>query len=71
MTHLAQITLQTTDIYNVSERLAEIKEIKDWIDELVHWQLNQYELRFLSSSRTLMVWFEDEKHATLCKIKWP
>jgi hypothetical protein len=70
MNHRARITLQTRDIFNIDQRIAEVGEIKDWLDAQVNWQPDQYELKFLASCNAIDVWFTDERHATMCKLRW-
>lgn len=70
MNYNARITLHTDDIFNIEARMAEVLEIKEWLDAQVSWQSDQYELKFLASCQTLDVWFKDEKHATMCKLRW-
>jgi len=50
--------------------MAEVVEIKEWLDAQVNWQPDQYELKFLAHSNALNIWFKDEKHATMCKLRW-
>ena len=70
MNYKARITLKTRDIFNIDARIAEIAEIREWLDEQVNWQLGQYELKFLPSSHALDVWFKDKRHATMCNLRW-
>lgn len=70
MNYNARITLHTNDIFNIDARMAEVVEIKEWLDAQVNWQPDQYELKFLAHSNALNIWFKDEKHATMCKLRW-
>ena len=68
--HRAIISLVSTDIYKIDERVDEIHYIKDWLDELTSWQPDKYRWRITHSSNQIHVWFKDERHATICKLRW-
>ena len=65
-----QIDLKINDLFDVEGRLARLQEIKDWIDELVEWDANLYEIRYHSSGQKMIVWFENVEHAMLFKLVW-
>jgi hypothetical protein len=65
-----QITLKTTDHWDVESRLNEVTAIREWIEELVEWNQDLYQIRFHSSGHRMIVWFEHDKHAMLFKLRW-
>lgn len=68
--YLATIKLKTNHIYNIDARLQEIDEITDWLENLVSWQPNKYEMQYRSSFDKLDIWFKEEKHAMACILRW-
>lgn len=58
------------DVYDIDGRVAELREINEWIEELVEWQPNMYTLRVHSSGRIIDVWFLKEQHATWFALRW-
>lgn len=67
---IVNIKLQTNDIFDVESRLVEINQLRVWLDELTEWQPDSYTMRFHSSGQRVQVWFEDDEHAILCKLRW-
>lgn len=65
-----QISLRTTDMWDVDSRLKEIQDIKEWINELVEWDETLYSMRFHYSGQRMVVWFEHDEHAMLFKLRW-
>jgi hypothetical protein len=65
-----QITLKTNDIWDVESRVNEVTEIREWIEELVEWDRDLYQIRFHSSGQRMVVWFEHDKHAMLFMLRW-
>jgi len=64
------IQLNTTDIYDIDARVNEIRDLKDWVDQLVEWQPNQYSFNMIYAVSILDVWFKEEKHAVMCILRW-
>ena len=64
-----QITLKS-NVLEISDRIAEIHNIRDWINELVYWDEDMYQIRFHSSGEKMIVWFEEEQHATAFALRW-
>lgn len=58
------------DLLDVEYRVTRLREIRDWIDELVEWDTSLYEIKYHSSGQKMIVWFEHEEHAMLFKIRW-
>lgn len=67
--YLAVIELMT-DIYNFDRRVDEICKIREWLDELVKYQTDQYSWDLTVTSLRIYVWFKEEKHATMCRLRW-
>lgn len=70
MSYHVIIPLQTYDIYDIETRVKEIHTIKEWLDELVEWQEDQYSWHVSVTSGKIHVWLKQEKHATMCILKW-
>ena len=64
-----QISLKS-DVFDLSERLDEVQDIRDWINELVLWDKTLYQLSFHSSGEKMIAWFEHDEHATLFALKY-
>lgn len=60
----------TKGVHDIDGRVAELREINEWIKELVEWNPDMYSLGVHSSGRYIDVWFREEKHSLLCKLKW-
>ena len=67
---IVYVRLKTNDIFSVDNRLAEVREMKEWLDELVEWDKSKYSLTFHSSGARLVIWFEEDEHAIMCKLRW-
>jgi hypothetical protein len=65
-----QITLKTNDIWDITSRVNEIAEIREYICELVEWDDTLFDIRYHSSGRKMIVWFEQDEHALLFKLRW-
>jgi hypothetical protein len=70
MTHLATVKLPDGNIYDITTRLEEIHMIRQWINELVGYDETKFEMRYMSSGDCIKIWFDDEKHAMLCTLRW-
>lgn len=70
MEYKAIINLKTTDIWDIKSRLDEIEEIRDWIEEQVGWNKDKYVIQYKSSGQQLLVWFEEERDAMMCILRW-
>ena len=64
-----QITLKA-DVFDVESKLVEVQSIRDWIDELVEWDISLYEIRYHMSGKKMIVWFEHDEHALLFKLRY-
>lgn len=54
----------------IRRRIDEMKAIREWVDELVLWDKEQYEIDIHSSGTIMDIWFANEQHATLCALRW-
>ena len=68
--HRVVISLRHRDFWDVDGGIQEIRNIMDWIHELVEWQENMYQVKMRSTSRCMDVWFCHEHHAVACALKW-
>jgi hypothetical protein len=64
------IKLQTTDVFDIESRLAEVTKMREWIEQLVGWDNSQYNIQYKSLGY-INVWFKEEKHAIFCSLRWP
>jgi hypothetical protein len=65
-----RVNLKTTYIFNIAERLNELQEIRDWLDELTQWQPDMYDIQFPRKSDSIDVWFREQEHAMLFALRW-
>lgn len=72
MEHYVKIILKTRDIFNIEARVKEIQEIAEWLDELTEWKPKMYSLnvRHVSTTAVLDLFFVEEKHAMMCMLRW-
>ena len=70
MTHLATIKLTDNNIYDITSRLEEIHMIRQWINELVKYDETKYQMSYMATGDSIKIWFDDEKHAMLCQLRW-
>ncbi len=62
------IKLKTKDVFDIESRLAEINQLRTWLDELTEWQPDGYTMKFHSSGQRIMIWFKDQEAAIMCKL---
>jgi len=62
------IKLKTKDVFDIESRLAEINQLRTWLDELTEWQPDGYTMKFHSSGQRIMIWFKDQEAAIICKL---
>lgn len=62
------IKLKTKDVFDIESRLAEINQLRAWLDELTEWQPDGYTMKFHSSGQRIMIWFKDQEAAIMCKL---
>lgn len=68
--HRVRIKLRTNDIWDIDSRVNEVREIRDWIGNQCHWDPDLFEVKIHSMGATMDVWFEEERHAVACALKW-
>lgn len=54
----------------IRDRIDEVKAIREWVDELVLLDKEQYEIDIHSSGTIMDIWFANEQHAALCALRW-
>jgi hypothetical protein len=64
------VKFDTKDIFNIEARIEQAQEMKEWLDELVEWDERKYKMHFHSSGNKLIIWFEEQEHAIMCKLRW-
>lgn len=62
------IKLKTKDVFDIESRLAEINQLRTWLDEITEWQPDGYTMKFHSSGQRIMIWFKDQEAAIICKL---
>lgn len=67
---LVTVPLTNNDIFDLQSRIEEVHIIREWVCELVGWDETKFKIRYLGSSDSLNIWFDDEKHAMLCALRW-
>jgi hypothetical protein len=55
---------------SVEQHSIDVKQMRDWLDELVEWQPDMYSIRFFSQGASANVWFKEKEHAMLFKLGW-
>lgn len=64
-----QIDLKSSS-FNLAGRIEEVMAIREWITELVCWDESLFKISFHSSKSAVIVWFENDEHATMCALRW-
>jgi hypothetical protein len=55
-------------LLNLTERISQWNEIKDWIDELVEYIPESYSVQH--EARYMNIWFKTSEHAMMCQLRW-
>lgn len=55
---------------SVEQHTNDVRQMREWLDELVEWQPNMYSIRFFSQGTLANVWFKEKEHAMLFKLGW-
>ena len=63
------VTVQLKNRNSVCTQVMELREIKDWLDELVEWQLEHYHC-VMRKHGLVDIWFKHDKHAAMCALRW-
>jgi len=53
---------------NLTERIRQWNDIKDWIDELVEYIPESYSVQHETGH--IYIWFKTSEHAIMCKLRW-
>lgn len=69
MSHLVKVNLLTDNIFDIETRIEEVTTIRDWVQLLVKDD-TKYEIKYMASGECLNIWFDDEKHAMVCQLRW-
>jgi hypothetical protein len=68
--HVVQVRLgSNTPPGDFDSKLQAVVEFREWLDELVEWQPNQYHW-VMRRDGSLDVWFVQQEHAIMCSLKW-
>ena len=68
--HLVRIKLRTNNIWDIESRVKEVSKIRNWVEKQCDWDPDNFEIKIHSMGNTMDIWFEDEKHATICALRW-
>jgi hypothetical protein len=55
---------------SVEQHTNDVRQMREWLDELVEWQPDMYSIRFFSQGASANVWFKEKEHAMLFKLGW-
>jgi len=64
------VKLRTTNLFDIESRINEVLVIREWVEQLVEYNEDLFEIRYRSSGESLDIWFEEEKHALMCELRW-
>lgn len=48
----------------------QVEELQDWLEQISNWQPDQFRVVRSHLARRFHIWFRNEHHATLCRLKW-
>ena len=65
-----RIRLRTNDVWDLTSRVDEVREIRDWVNELCGWEEDRFEFKTHSMGTVMDIWFEHEKDAMMCELRW-
>lgn len=68
--HRVRIRLKSNHLWDVQPRVEEISEIRDWVKQQCGWAEDRFEVKIHSSGSIMDIWFEDEKDAVMCALRW-
>lgn len=68
--HKVRIKLRTNYIWDIDSRVDEIREIRDWVNEQCGWIEDRFEIKIHSQGAIMDIWFEEERHAIMCTLRW-
>lgn len=68
--HRVRIKLKTNNIWDTASRVEEVKEIREWIGKQCLWDPDLFEIKFHSMGAVMDVWFEHERDALMCALRW-
>lgn len=64
-----RIKLLPVLFWDTTPQFIEVLAIKDWVTEQCNWNEDKFEIKI--HSRNIMdVWFEHEKDAVICALRW-
>jgi len=55
-------------LLNLTQRIRQWNDIREWIDELVEWVPESYSVQH--DARYIDIWFKESKHAMMCQLRW-
>lgn len=64
--HRVSLKITISDFYS---SVTQLQALKDWLDELVEWQPNQYQW-VVRLNGTIDIWFANPEHAVICSLIW-
>lgn len=67
---IVRIKLKEHTLFDIDARTAEVIELRDWLDELVEWDREKYELKIHAQGTRAIVVFDEIEHAIMCKLRW-
>ena len=67
--HRVSVKLRN-DIFDVESRVNKVREIRGWVNEQCGWTEDRFEGRIHSAGSIMDIWFEHEKDAVMCALRW-
>lgn len=71
MSYSVKVKLLTDiNLFDIQTRVEEVHTIRDWVMELVGYDETLFDMKYMSDGEYLNIWFDDEKHAMVCQLRW-
>lgn len=51
-------------------RTAEVREIRDWLDNFLYWDASRYSVKYHSSGQAMVIWFDRDEDAAFFILRW-
>lgn len=68
--HLVRVKLKSKVLWDIESRIKEVQTIRDWVFEQCDWNVDRFEIKLHSQGSIMDIWFENEKDATICVLRW-
>ncbi len=68
--HRVRLGFKNKNINDFDGRIAELNQLRVWLDQLSEWQPDMYSISIHSSGTVIDIWFLKEEHASWCALRW-